>query len=328
MKNWIMLMIGVCFTLGSVAQNDRGAMDDLERIALKPIVLKSEGMSENSVKMLEGRLMQLATATGLAAKGESSQFALVGRVSLVDKNVTMTAPPMQTVTLQFDLYVIDLYSEAVFNNYTQELKGVGENDTKAYNSAIKNITPKNSGIKAMIQKGKMKIVEYYNAQCEQILEQARVLATGGMTREALTVYYNVPDVCAECKSRANDAMGEILSEHNNQLCEERSALVLGLIKSGAESGEIMKRYEEMVQTPGCSAKSEEVIQALKEKNLADQAAKAEEMAKAEAASQDAEPTPESTMAETKKVISEMKDADAEDAAMRAEEKAQEIIGGN
>ena len=63
-----------------------------------------------------------------------------------------------------------------FASFSATVKGVGENETKAYMSALKNLKTNDPNYQDFIEKAKNKIVEYYNSKCDFIIKEAKALA--------------------------------------------------------------------------------------------------------------------------------------------------------
>ena len=83
---------------------------------------------------------------------------------------------MHSYTLAVTFYIGDGIDGLKYASYTSTVKGVGENTNKAYASALKNIKANDPNFSTFIQKGKTKIIEYYNSRCDFILKEANTLA--------------------------------------------------------------------------------------------------------------------------------------------------------
>ncbi|MBN2756276.1 MAG: hypothetical protein JXR51_03790, partial [Bacteroidales bacterium] len=103
---------------------------------------------------------------------------------------------------------------------TLSVKGVGQNDTKAFLSGIKNINPKSSKVKSFVDKGKEKIIEYYNTQCVVLLKETDALVNQKKYAEAIYKLMTVPEVCQECYFKALDAINPIYKKMMGENCEE------------------------------------------------------------------------------------------------------------
>jgi hypothetical protein len=201
----------------SMGQSSLGKTDDLGRIAIAAVVPDEAGIPAGAQRMLQSRLTQVATLNGLGA-AEGSQFAMLPMVSIISKDVTPTAPPMISLNMEITLYIVDAKSQAIFSQTSIPLKGVGNTEDRAYTQAINNINPRHGQFRGFVEKGKEKIVEYYNSQCDVIISSAKALAGQKKYDEALATLFNVPDVSRECYDKCMNISVDIYQEYSNQQC--------------------------------------------------------------------------------------------------------------
>lgn len=212
------------FLMSLNAQNSQGKTDDLGRIALAAIVPdQATGIPQEARQMLVNKMSQIATQNGLGATAANPRFCIVPLVTVVSKEITPTAPPMQAVNLDVTFYIVDAASQNIFSQTNISVKGVGQTEEKAYIQALKNINVKAGQFKGFIEKGKEKIVEYYNSQCDVVLKGAQALAGQRKYEEALFVLLSVPDVCRECFDKSMDLSIEIYKQYANYKCTEYMA---------------------------------------------------------------------------------------------------------
>lgn len=219
MKRIIVILLAALAPLLSVGQSSLGKTDDLGRIALAAIVPDAAEIPKNASKMLQNKMQQIATQNGLGAS-EQSQFAIVPVVSIVSKEITPTAPPMQALNLDVSFYIVDAQSQNIFSQTTVSLKGVGKNEAKAYSQAIKRINPKQGQFRGFVEKGKEKIVEFYNSQCDVIVKGSQALAGQQKYEEALFMLLSVPDISRECYDKCMDLSIDIYKQFADQKCSE------------------------------------------------------------------------------------------------------------
>jgi hypothetical protein len=213
----------VCFG-SSFGQNSLGKSDDSERLAIATVVPNQAGnIPEGARNMLLNKMRQITTQNGLGASEFGSRFFMVPSISVVTKDITPTAPPQQVVTLEFTFYVVDAVAQTIFSQTSVQFKGVGQSEDKAYIMAIKNINPKMGQFKGFIEKGKEKIIEYYNSQCDVIIKGAQALAGQRKYEEAIFNLSAVPDVCRECYDRCMDLSVEIYKQYEDYSCGQNIA---------------------------------------------------------------------------------------------------------
>ena len=222
MKKILVILISCLFVSGFMkAQNDLGTIDDIGRITLTPVLGNDLGdMPQEAQNMLLSQLRQIATKNGLGGTSTNPQFIITATSSVITKDITATAPPMTAYTLQVNFYIVDYVNKNTLANESLEIKGAGTNETKAYIAAIKNINPKAPKLKSFVTKGKEKIIEYYNTQCDFIIKQANALVKLEKYEEAIYMLIAVPDICKECHFKCLDAIDPIYKKFKGETCDE------------------------------------------------------------------------------------------------------------
>jgi len=210
------IFISVCAT----AQNNLDKTDDLERIALSVIVPKQvEGIPDHAQSLLESRLMQAATNSGLGGDEFVSPFALTAKMEVLTKDITSTAPPMEAYTFEVYFYMVDNIERIVLSSISLSAKGVGTNKNKAYTNAIRNLNFKNRDFDNFLDSGKEKIIRYYNDKCDVVIARAKSLAARRQFEDAIFTLSTIPEVCEECYLKALDAIEPIYQEYIEFECE-------------------------------------------------------------------------------------------------------------
>jgi hypothetical protein len=222
MKKILITLLSLIFVYNmSFAQNDLGTIDDIGRITLTPVLGNDlGGMPKEAQDLLLSQLRQIATKNGLGGTSTNPQFIITATSSVITKDVTPSAPPMIAYTLQINFYVVDYVNKKTLSNETLEIKGAGTNETKAYINAMKNINPKAPKLKTFVTKGKEKIIEYYNTQCDFIIKQANALVKLEKYEEAIYMLISVPDICQECHFKCLDAIDPIYKKFKGETCDE------------------------------------------------------------------------------------------------------------
>lgn len=218
----IVLVIGVLgFSLTASAQNLVGKSDDSARIALSAYIPDQiEGLNPVVKSSLANKLSQITSANGLGGSS-NSRFIITANVSVLTSDITPTAPPLHAYTLEVTLYIGDGVDGTLFSSQSLTLKGVGTNETKAYIAALNGLKTKNPIYQTFIEKGKNKIVEYYNSKCDFILKEAEMLSNKNDFDGAIASLTSIPEVCKECYDKAMDAVAPIYQKQIDRECKQR-----------------------------------------------------------------------------------------------------------
>lgn len=241
----IVALFVVTFSLS--AQNNAAKADDFGRIILSThLDAAKSNVPQNAANLLKGKLSQIATANGMGG-GRMQRFIITANVKVLTQDITATQPPMHAYTLEITFYIGDGIDGTLFASTSVTSKGVGETQDKAFISAIKNIKPKNPDLTALVETGKIRILEYYNSQCDMILAKATSLAKQQEYDEAIYTLMSVPEICKECYEQALETTASVYQQKIDEegkalLNEARSVWKAGQDVAAAEAaGEIISK---------------------------------------------------------------------------------------
>ncbi|MCD8454581.1 hypothetical protein LNJ08_09250 [Tenacibaculum finnmarkense genomovar ulcerans] len=209
---------------------------------------QTERIPSSAKRMLLNRLTQIITKNGISNNVYNSRFVLAPSVSILSKDITPTAPPKTALNLNVTLYIGDGISGTLFASQSIELKGVGNNENKAYISAIKRLSPKNPEILEFIEVGKKKIIEYYNANCSNIIKKAASLEAQNKFEEALVELTNVP-VASTCFNKVKSKIKVLYKKVIDRDCKLKLAEATAIwaanqdIDAANEAGAILSTIE-------------------------------------------------------------------------------------
>jgi hypothetical protein len=198
---------------------------------------------------LANKLSQIVTQSGMGGNVLNQRFILTANINVMSKDITPTAPPMQAFTLDLTLYIGDGIDGTKFASISTTLKGVGENETKAYISALKNLKTNDPNYQSFIETGKTKIVEYYNSKCDFIIKEAQTLVSQNKFEEAIFILTGVPEVCKGCYDKCMDAIAPIYKQQIDRDCKLKLAEATNLwsanqtVEAGNQAGEILSTIE-------------------------------------------------------------------------------------
>ena len=168
MKKIVLLFL--MFPFFVKAQNTRGKTNDAGRIVLNTFLGKVEGVPEGALKLLNNKLSQIASGNGMGGSQSFPRFVISADIDVLTKDITPTAPPKTALTLGVTLYIGDGIEGTVFASEYLELKGIANNETKAFIQSFRPLNPRNKKFNEFIENGKKKIIEYYNSKCDFILK--------------------------------------------------------------------------------------------------------------------------------------------------------------
>lgn len=185
-----------------------------------------DGITGEAKKHLEAKLKQILTLNGIANEDESSRFILTSKVLITSKDIIAGPPQKVSMNIDIVLMIGDVVENKIFETISLQVIGVGNNENKAFISALKNIKPKNAEITSFIEQSKTKVIEYYSTRCEQIKTEAKQCAASRNYDEAIYLLMNIPytnDCFDECQSLALNYFNERLEMQAVQYLNEAKA---------------------------------------------------------------------------------------------------------
>lgn len=183
-------------------------------------------MPEASMAVLENALKRVATQTGINSGLEWSQFVLTAKVDILDRQV-VPGPPTQIVNnLGLTLYIVDMYDKQIFSSEYIEIDGVGTNETKSFTDAFRRVNASNAKVGQIISSGKKKVLDYYDRQYPNILNEAKRKADMQQYEEALALASAIP----ACSRGGDEAVAVALDIYTRYL-DKVNLMLLNRAKS-------------------------------------------------------------------------------------------------
>lgn len=226
----ITLVVSLSLAFSSIySQNNLGSESDFGRIIINSYLSDQvEGLPESAKGLLNTKLSQIATTNGVGGSTLNPRFIITVNLNIITKDLTATAPPITALTIEATFYIGDGIDGTLFASTSFELKGVGTNESKAYIAAIKQIKPANKSMEVLVEKGKTKIIKYYNSRCDFIIKEAQSLSSQKKFEEAICALSSVPEVCKECYEKSMDTIGSIYQQYLDRECTTRMSQAQGI----------------------------------------------------------------------------------------------------
>ena len=257
----------LCFYVSG--QNNLGKTEDMGRISLTPIISEqATNIPEAAKQILTTKLTQLATENGMGAGNLMPRFIITAQINVLTKDIIAGPPQMIAQNLEAVFFIADYMDQKVFSSVSVNLKGVGTNETKALIEGIKMIKPQEKQLNHFVESGKIKIIEYYNSQCDFILKTAQSLASQKKFEEAIYTLTSVPEVCKDCFDKSMDAAGPIYKQYIDYLCDQnlakaKSAWAASMDALGAQ--EAGNYLSQIYPDAKCYKEAQGLIKEIKEK---------------------------------------------------------------
>lgn len=245
-------LIAVSLLLGSLGAS--------AQIMLSPVFDSAiDGMNENNVSILEGRLQSLISSMGMES-GYGGRFVLACKVAALQREVSGTK---LIQNLQVSFAVGDNESNICFGSTTTECIGIGNTEEQAMTSALKNIKA-NKQLKDLVASSKERIIDYYNKNGAAIIQKAKALIAAQKWEEALCELSAIPQECA-CYNEALAMMESTYLAHINHDAAQVLAEAQAVWSADPNPGPAAEQAMAILATIDASAKCYPQAQALMKK---------------------------------------------------------------
>lgn len=238
MKQITLRIVSLCFLL-AIAMPVFSAVR--QPVCLNVYIPEDESIPMESAKVLENKLLQIATSNTLSSMGRSSRFFLSAHVSAVSKDIIPSNPPRISQKLSVILYIGDVIEDVVYATETIELLGIGTNEAKAYNTAFQKLNVKN--LNSFLGRAFEKIEAYYEKNYEKHLNEAKMLESRKDYNGALMIVSELMSTCdshtEECTSLWNKIYKEQVDFEAEQ-CLYRAKNIWSTTKNEAGAQEAIE----------------------------------------------------------------------------------------
>jgi len=192
------------------------------------IMVPSEGLSNDEVKILEAKMIQIVTANGIGGLGGNPRYVFAPEVNVLKKSVSSTAPVRHLVKCDITFYVADILTGTVFASQSIETTGVGDSETLAYIAMFKDLKVDNPLLQKMLARAEAKIIEYYKLHGTDFVREAKMLAASGEYSQAMAILGSIPMEAGDSLYKESvTLMSKFLDKHIEKECN----LVLSQFKA-------------------------------------------------------------------------------------------------
>lgn len=227
-----------------------------------------EYIPESSMEYLLNNLSSAVTADGLAAQNEyMTQFVLMPKVNVASKNIITNTQTQVVLNIDISLQVVDGMSGTLYASSTVNVKGVGTNETKAYNSAFRSINKKQQQIVVLVKTAKKKILSYYEAEAGNIIKKANLLAAKNNYEEAFYLLSMIPSQCSKFDASISAGLS-LWEKYKNYSCNTNLAKAEAIWISGQDYNaaiEAGKYISQILPDSECYGKAIQLYNEIKKK---------------------------------------------------------------
>ena len=265
MKKITTLLIAtwVCITAWS-----QGRQTD---IALMPAIETNDAAIEKYAK----QTLLSKVSTEIATVGFSSvsvgRFILLMKIEPTEKQ---SSGELIQISYHADLSVEDLMMHTGYSHFGVDLFGSGHTEGQAIMDAARRLNLSKSNFTEHIKKGINEIVNYYNANCNKLLQNAQSYAEVGNFDEAYALLYQLPDGAnLNCKQQCNSFLNSLLKQQAAAQCThavEEANKEWSLSPNAMGIGAVAEALQGIQVTKDCKPAYDALLNEIKKKNLKDE----------------------------------------------------------
>lgn len=224
-----------------------------------------EALDATSELQIKNKLRHIAVQNGIAGGLDYSPFALTASVDVVDKEIVPGSPTKYIYVLNVNLFIADTHDQKIYSSASVEVRCAGNSKTKAYVNGIKQLSPSNAEVQSCIERGKQKMLDYYNRNYLNIIKRAKVKASLRNYEEALYYLMSVP----ECCTGYDAAMAEVNSVYKQfvdrqcveNLAQAQAAWMAGFTRENAAVASVF--LSEIYPDAACYGDAQELVREIK-----------------------------------------------------------------
>lgn len=212
MKRFLLISLLSCLLGGMACAQDCD-------IHLMAIEANPDGeMPEAAGEYLFNRLCTAVTGDGISATGQYAQFFIAAKALPLYEQAVTGAPVKTALTLSLNLYIGDYWGEKVFDRMSLEIRGAGESRERAYLNAFRSLNKNNQQVANFLEKGKQRIIAYYDAEYNNIIREAQRESALRNYERALFLLGAVP-VCCNGYNAVADELVKTYHEYIDYNCD-------------------------------------------------------------------------------------------------------------
>lgn len=164
-------------------------------IGFAPFTTEGDKVPAGIERKLQSKIKTCLTANGVAAADVDCQFFVTGRFDHGYSERQSGMGGRVLVKTELQLAICDADGKKVYATETFPLSGMGASDEAALTKALTSLSPRNPDFINFVERGKEKIVQYFNGNYQTYLTKAKQALKARDYDQALYWSTQVPECC-------------------------------------------------------------------------------------------------------------------------------------
>lgn len=168
---------------------------------------KTLDQSGEARNQLEAKLISLCANNGITVQPGMSNPLVIGvRINNVEHRSVESGLTSQVVGM-YDVTLVstNIKTGELFSTVTTRVSGMGKNYEEALKRCVNSININDAKYTGFLAESKVKIIDYYNSQCSNIMLQAKNKGASQNFEEAFNYYLSIPQG-SNCFSEAQNEL--------------------------------------------------------------------------------------------------------------------------
>ncbi len=198
------------------------AQDCQLRVAVASIS-QGDDVPEAIGSKLESQLIRAMTSSGIVGSNFDSQFFVAGRFDNSLEDRTSGVAPKYVIKTTLTICMGDADGEQIYASEAFDLTGVGKSKLQAYQKALSSLSGKNKDLSNFLEKGKKKIIAYFDSNYKNYLTKARRAMNSRSYEEALYYSTAIPECCIgynEAEDLTLEIYNHFINYHGDRLLSQ------------------------------------------------------------------------------------------------------------
>ena len=178
-----------------------------------------DGLTDASIARLGEKMTEILTNNGVASDDPNQAFIITPKFDILGvQESSGTMKKIVTANCTLTLFVKQPGTNIIYaSSVPKQIQGGGFTKEAAVAQAVNQIRPENGAFTAFIEKAKVKIVAYYQQQCQQFIAKAGREIAQGHYDDARNILLPIPLETGDCYETAQQKIAEIFTKQYGSL---------------------------------------------------------------------------------------------------------------
>lgn len=192
---------------------------DWSDIRFTPFVPPYPDLGNEGTILIENKINSIVSKFGISGNFGNPAFVIIPAINITSKNITSTAPTIFANKYNVTFYTANILDGTIFSSATFSFNGVGGSPLKAFINGLESAKFNEQEFIKMLTDGKEKAMKYFEANCSNILQEAKTEAVQKNLEQAILILKTIPKE-VDCYKSTGDLIEKYFKMHNAENCTQ------------------------------------------------------------------------------------------------------------